>query len=56
MHPACQIEFEYGASGNTVRCGKSVAAECVDCGTLSVMRAAQGVAASYSAISALSII
>jgi hypothetical protein len=34
MHPACQIEFEYGASGNTVRCGKSVAAECVDCGNL----------------------
>ena len=30
----CQIEFEYGAPGNTVGCGKPVIAMCSDCGML----------------------
>ena len=34
MSPACQIEFECGIFGNTVRCGKPIVAMCGDCGML----------------------
>jgi hypothetical protein len=29
---ACQIQFEYGATGNTAMCGKATVAQCADCG------------------------
>jgi hypothetical protein len=32
MLPSCQIEYEYGAIGNTVRCGRRSVAQCADCG------------------------